>query len=774
MSNEKLRNHDKINYETNVVDPRTFAILLNAVVENQPLTYERGRDVVFPNARADAGMDWNRKKVDTHASGTLEQYELVTPDRNRTIMVSNLGYRFLDCFDIKNDFKLIASDKIYKSVLIEMILSWVEKENGRNIHPGRILFRLMLDDDLGGYTTNFEFAIWTRDENSKTDLDYDKIKALILDYRRKPYDIESKKEEVYLRPFANTWGLFNREIIGDVYKFTLKPEIEVILKQYFIFVNHDELNSNKEYGALSPEWFSEKAKEFANEDEKANVFYNEFREKFSPEKLSELSGKQILLNIFPNGENKNYLYYYLEHSTNYNRFGHARVGASNQYGVYRNKEEMVWMNSDCDEISEDEAIAIGTDHRDALLKCTQIINEYENKISNLKDFVEMDTKIRDALKNIVTEQMPYKYFHMMFPNIYPTYYSKEWIKKVLNVLNINVSSNKSENIGNISLFIKKCNISSVVFSKILGKYYFSKNNSNDATTYDDKYDFAEYKKADFLNEVFIDEKEYDDIVNLLEYKKNIILQGPPGVGKSFIAKKLAYSMIGRMDSNRVETIQFHQNYSYEDFIMGYKPVDGGFELLPGLFYKFCKKASESNEAHYFIIDEINRGNLSKIFGELLMLIECDKRNESVKLAYKDEYFNVPPNLYIIGMMNTADRSISILDYALRRRFSFYDIKPVFNSDKFIKYLKTFIDEKKYIDKINNGFSNLNKKIADVSYSQLGEGFCIGHSFFCNKPNNGQSIEDWYNKIIKFEIEPLLKEYWWDTPDKVDECLNIIK
>ena len=129
------------------------------------------------------------------------------------------------------------------------------------------------------------------------------------------------------------------------------------------------------------------------------------------------------------------------------------------------------------------------------------------------------------------------------------------------------------------------------------------------------------------------------------------------------------------DKSRIEMVQFHQNYTYEDFIMGYKPTEnGGFAIKPGIFYQFCKKAADDKDRPYFfIIDEINRGNLSKIFGELLMLIESDYRDTSIKLAYRDEDFYVPSNLYIIGMMNTADRSLAMIDYALRRRFSFFEM-----------------------------------------------------------------------------------------------------
>ena len=210
--------------------------------------------------------------------------------------------------------------------------------------------------------------------------------------------------------------------------------------------------------------------------------------------------------------------------------------------------------------------------------------------------------------------------------------------------------------------------------------------------------------------------------------------------------------------------------------MGYKPIEDGFELKMGIFYNFCKKAeAEPTSKFFFIIDEINRGNLSKIFGELMMLIESDKRgaDNKLKLAYKNELFSVPENLYIIGMMNTADRSLAMMDYALRRRFSFFDVVPAFGNESFKKHLLTYVSTA-VADKVISRFKELNDKIADENTSNLGKGYCIGHSYFCVEPVDGQSGDEWYSSIVEYEIAPLLYEYWWDDKDKADECINALK
>ena len=277
-----------------------------------------------------------------------------------------------------------------------------------------------------------------------------------------------------------------------------------------------------------------------------------------------------------------------------------------------------------------------------------------------------------------------------------------------------------------------------------------------------------YTKSDFLDEVYMTEKRYESLVAVLRNKKNIILQGAPGVGKTFAARRLAWSMMGEKDDGRIEFVQFHQNYSYEDFMMGYKPVEDGFELKYGIFYRFCQKAAnQPDKEFFFIIDEINRGNMSKIFGELLMLIEKDYRGTKATLAYNGLSFSVPKNLYIIGMMNTADRSLAMIDYALRRRFSFFEVEPGFDSEGFIQYQNDLNNET--LNELVSKVKDLNREISlDKS---LGKGFCIGHSYFCGRD---VCTEEWLHSIVDYDILPMLSEYWFDDVGKLQRWENILQ
>jgi len=298
---------------------------------------------------------------------------------------------------------------------------------------------------------------------------------------------------------------------------------------------------------------------------------------------------------------------------------------------------------------------------------------------------------------------------------------------------------------------------------------FASDLSEAKTEVTEKRNLELYTDRDFLNEVFVSENEYRTLKNLLERKQNIILEGAPGVGKTFLAKRLAYAILGQKDPSKILTVQFHQNYSYEDFVEGIRPtVEGQLEIRDGIFKEFCQHAAQDPDSKYFcIIDEINRSNLSKVFGELMMLVEHDKREESVVLPYSRAHFSIPQNIYMIGTMNTADRSLALVDYALRRRFAFYPVQPAFKSDK----LKDYLSQQKHLPKdfIDNLIPKLIKLNEEIS-NRLGQGFMIGHSYFVDQLSSNHHQED-YKEILQYEIRPLLEEYFYDD---ADEVVNLMK
>ncbi len=284
-----------------------------------------------------------------------------------------------------------------------------------------------------------------------------------------------------------------------------------------------------------------------------------------------------------------------------------------------------------------------------------------------------------------------------------------------------------------------------------------------------------YTLEDAHQELFLPPTHFNRLLTSIKSRKNLILQGPPGTGKTFIARRIAWCLIGHEDNDPIEMVQFHQSYAYEDFVEGFRPTEkGGFTLKPGVFRRFCERAHANPDTpHVFIIDEINRGNLSRIFGELLMLIEHDKRSEdyAVALTYSDTRFHVPENVHILGMMNTADRSLALVDYALRRRFAFETLEPAYGTkqgrDAFADYLTAKGADPALAHRVCKRMDALNKMIRDDR--ELGRGFEVGHSYFV--PDDGdEPTEDWYRHIVDTQIAPLLREYWFDSPEIVQEAM----
>ncbi len=295
-------------------------------------------------------------------------------------------------------------------------------------------------------------------------------------------------------------------------------------------------------------------------------------------------------------------------------------------------------------------------------------------------------------------------------------------------------------------------------------------------------DLGAYALEHARQDLFLPADEIESLVKLLKRKRNLVLQGPPGTGKTYAAQRLAWLLAGERSTERIEAVQFHQSYGYEDFVRGYRPTDtGGFDLQDGPFLRFCTRAREApDRPHVLIIDEINRGNLSRIFGELLMLIEADKRDPAwaVRTAYArpdEPAFHVPANLHLVGTMNTADRSLALVDYALRRRFAFSTVEPAFGSQGFDRHLADGGVLEPMRRRIRTRLEALNRQIRE--HPQLGAGFQIGHSYFCRPPKglaDAAAWNGWYTDVLRYEIEPLLREYWFDDAERARNALAALR
>ena len=277
---------------------------------------------------------------------------------------------------------------------------------------------------------------------------------------------------------------------------------------------------------------------------------------------------------------------------------------------------------------------------------------------------------------------------------------------------------------------------------------------------------------------FVDEERLDQMIERLREKKNLILQGPPGTGKTWLSKRLAYALIGSESEDNIRVLQFHPNISYEDFVRGWRPggIDGRLTLVDGPFMQIVKAAQQSPQQIWVVvIEEINRGNPAQIFGELLTLLEVSKRNatSAIELAYPDpdghwDKVYLPENLYVIGTMNLADRSLALVDLALRRRFAFIDLVPEIGERWRDWVINKLAMPRDLADIIMSHMNALNKTIAEDA--RLGKHFRVGHSYVTpDRKLAHHETKRWFQQVVDTEIGPLLEEYWFDALDQASEA-----
>lgn len=522
---------------------------------------------------------------------------------------------------------------------------------------------------------------------------------------------------------------------------------------------------------LTPEWFRSKAQELEGFDETVQPLYDAFKEKYAPDKLQELNGKDVLATVFLNPYNKDNICRIMEYDKD-NRlyFGSIKNGNAFKYGLFYSPKEKSWLTGTLhnpEVLDEDEAISIGEEIRDYLVNGAKVLEEYTS-LDSIDEFGEVYEKLVDATGGYIKKVWFLKYYHMIFPGVFPPIYSETAQNTALKTIGISPDSTSFGRLGQLEMFVKECGISNAMFNHIMWYYAVNENLSEDGNV---------EEKSNMKNCLEITRQPRTHKVHPI----NFIVYGAPGTGKTYSMVEYALAIVDNVtieefreknkdrkaNVNRYKDLvkagqvvftTFHQNYGYEEFIQGLRPDKDSetmaFKTVDGVFKTIADTAlNDTEDKNYIIIiDEINRANISKVFGELITLIEEDKRwgetNETSVTLQSGDPFAVPNNLYIVGTMNSADKSISLIDAALRRRFDFVEQKP-----------EAGLVENTVLRSI---LENINLSLVqELDSTDL----LVGHSYFMHKEE-----KDLCN-ILNNNIIPLLYEYFYDNRKKVANLLN---
>ena len=528
--------------------------------------------------------------------------------------------------------------------------------------------------------------------------------------------------------------------------------------------NTEEDNAPKR---MSPEWFSKMAVQYSSMDIESDTLYKDFRTKYGPDALRAVDGNALLHKIFINEtHDKENLCYVLEFDKQFAQFGGIGGGSAYKYGLYYSAEKQSWMTGSARNpkaLSLAEAISLGTTIRNEILAGVKIIED-AGELTELKDYAELNTKLYEVMPTIINKKWVIKYFHMLFPQLFPPFYNDEWQNKVLTAIDEEPDGNSFIRMGQIALFVKKCGISTLAFSKVI-------------------YNLDSLGEIEDEEPVVVDEQFTFD--SEIKNGKNIVVYGTPGCGKSFYVQNKLLASFGVVndEQHRIRTT-FYQDYTNTDFVGQIIPKvkedkSVTYEFNPGPFALALKMAIERpNEPVALIIEELNRGNAASIFGDIFQLLD---RTDNGKSQYKitnvnlQDYLNkvfkerniyfdyivIPSNLYIVATMNTSDQNVFTLDTAFKRRWKFEKLPNVFAKDhEYAGYYvpgMTGITWRQLVDAINKYIVKNADELSSED-KQLGVYF-ISKETLCKEQANEN------DELKKKEFAYKLLEYLWDDVAK---------
>lgn len=521
-------------------------------------------------------------------------------------------------------------------------------------------------------------------------------------------------------------------------------------------------------GVLSPVWFSKMAQQFTSADIESEQLYKDFRTKYGPEALKAVEGTDLLHKIFINEtRDKENLCYVLEFDKQYTQFGGIGGGSAYKYGLYYSADKESWMSGSARNpktLTLEDAIVLGTKIRNEILEGVKVI-EAAGDLSELKDYAELNTKLYEVMPSTINKKWVIKYFHMLFPQLFPPFYNDEWQNKVLTAIDEEPDGNSFVRMGQIALFVKKCGISTLAFSKVIYNL-------------DSLGEIADNEEPVVENALCTFESE-------IKNGKNVVVYGTPGCGKSYYVQNTLLKEFGvsNDEQHRIRTT-FYQDYTNTDFVGQIIPKvkedkSVTYEFNPGPFALAMKMAIERpNEPVALVIEELNRGNAASIFGDIFQLLDRTEEGKSqykitnvnlqdyLNKVFKDknihfDYIVIPSNLYIVATMNTSDQNVFTLDTAFKRRWKFEKLPNVFAKDhEYAEYYvpgMTGVTWRHLVDSINRYIVKNADELSSED-KQLGVYF-IGKETLCKEQTGETDV------VKKKEFAYKLLEYLWDDVAK---------